>query len=402
MIPLGTDRPLSRTTIVTFALIAVNVVLYLIGVTRRPLPDPEQVELFGPLISKGADPIATALRFSQGLFETRPWTAVTYAFVHADFWHIFGNMLVLWVFGPNVEDRLGRIGFLLFYLIGAAVAAGAHAMFSVAPVIGASGAVAAVTGAYVVLFPRTNIKCLIFLVFIGIFQIPAPWFIAIAIARDLVGIGVGGRVAYEAHIAGYLYGGVVAFILLATGILKREQYDLFQIFKHKRRLAEFRSAAQEADQSRKDRRDPSRGAPPAVVSAIPEEALQHRARVNAAIASSDLPAAATLYRELCLTYATIPSVTLLSRPNMLAMGNHLFASGAHAEAAAAYEKFLAGYPSDGEVAHVKLMLGLLKARYLSRPAEAKPLLVDAAAKLTDEQHAALARELLQEIDAPRV
>jgi membrane associated rhomboid family serine protease len=400
MIPLGTDRPLARTTVVTLVLIGLNVALYLIGALRRGPVDPDEARAFGAAFA-AADPLAEALKLSRGAVGGKAWTLVTYAFLHADFWHIFGNMLVLWVFGPNVEDRLGKIGFLVFYVLAAAISGGAYIAFSPYPVIGASGAVAAVTGAYAVLFPRTTIKCLVFIVFIGVFNIPALWFIAIAVARDLLGIGSGGRVAYQAHLAGYAFGSTVAFILLATKILPREPYDLFQIFRQKRRRAELRAAVEESTRASRAKPSPIRDGP-AVVSAVPEEALQLRARVNAAITAGDLTAAATLYRELCETYPAHPPVLVLSRQNMMLLANHLFSAGEHAQASRVYERFMAGYPTDAELPHVKLMLGLIGVRYLNKPAEARTLLNDAAARLTDEQHAELARSLLAEIDAPRV
>src|SRR5262245_16325094 len=124
----------------TYVLVGVNVVVYCIGVAlERAWPDQfERVQNLFILTPGGS----------------RPWSFITYAFLHGNLMHILGNMVFLWVFGPNVEDRFGRIGFLLFYLGGAAASGGLHAMFDSNPVLGASGAIAAVTGAYLVLFPR--------------------------------------------------------------------------------------------------------------------------------------------------------------------------------------------------------------------------------------------------------
>src|SRR5690606_10854959 len=123
-----------------------------------------------------------------------------------DWLHVLGNMLILWVFGTSVEDRLTRWWFLAFYLVGGAAAGAAHALLESSPALGASGAVAAVTGAAIVLFPRSNVKCIVFFFIIGIFNIPAWIFIAFAIAKDIFFAGLGGgNVAYFAHLGGYAY-----------------------------------------------------------------------------------------------------------------------------------------------------------------------------------------------------
>src|SRR5262249_20133954 len=147
----------------------------------------------------------------------RPWTLVTHAFLHAGWLHLLGNMVFLWVFGPNVEDRFTRIGVLIFYLVGGAAAGGAHALLEASPALGAGGAIAAVTGAYIVLFPRTLIKCIVFLIIIGIFQIPAWIFIVLAIAKDMVWVGLPtDNVARFAHLGGYAFGMMVSLFLTGS------------------------------------------------------------------------------------------------------------------------------------------------------------------------------------------
>ena len=128
---------------VTQALIVANLVVYLVGAS-------------GSFFDR-FDPEALA---NLGHFDPRDfkvWQLLTYQFLHDPhgIWHIAFNMLFLWVFGSAVEDRLGRVGFLGFYLIGGAVAALAHMAITKAPVIGASGSIAGVTGAFLALFPRS-------------------------------------------------------------------------------------------------------------------------------------------------------------------------------------------------------------------------------------------------------
>jgi membrane associated rhomboid family serine protease len=144
---------------------------------------------------------------------------VTCMFLHGSWMHLLGNMWFLWLFGNNVEDRLGGLLYLLFYLGGGVVASGVHWAVdpeSVIPVIGASGAIAAVLGAYAVTWPWARVSCLVFLViFITIIDVPAlvvlgVWFVAQVMAgqQSLVG-DVSGGVAWWAHVGGFAAGALV-------------------------------------------------------------------------------------------------------------------------------------------------------------------------------------------------
>jgi len=241
-IPLGTDRPLRRPTRVTPLLIGVNILVFIAILAVRRNADPADFERLW--LALALDPHAA-----------RPWAFITYAFLHdhSGFLHIAGNMLFLWVFGPPVEDRLGRIGFLLFYLAAGAAAGGTHVLFDHARVVGASGAVAGVTGAFLVLFPRTHIKTFILFFYIGVLDIPAVWFIGFAIARDFLFSGAADGVARLAHLGGYAWGLGVAMLLLATHLLKREpMFDLLSVARHAKRRSEMRAAiAASEDQVRR-------------------------------------------------------------------------------------------------------------------------------------------------------
>jgi membrane associated rhomboid family serine protease len=155
-------------------------------------------------------------------------TLFTSMFMHGGILHIAGNMLFLWVFGNNIEDRLGRLKFVLFYLLAGLVAVFTQALIdtgSTAPTIGASGAIAGVLGAYALLFPRARVLTLIFIIFfVTLVEIPALillalWFIlqfVPALGQVAVQTGGGGGVAYFAHVGGFLFGLAVAWILLQT------------------------------------------------------------------------------------------------------------------------------------------------------------------------------------------
>jgi membrane associated rhomboid family serine protease len=170
-------------------------------------------------------------------------TLFTSMFMHGGILHIVGNLLFLWVFGNNIEDRLGRVRFLLFYLLAGLVAVYAQALIdtgSTAPTIGASGAIAGVLGAYALLFPRARVLTLIFIIFfVTLVEIPAlillaVWFILQflpALGQVAVEPGGGQGVAYFAHVGGFVFGLAVAGVmLLVTGRRDREEQPRLPVY----------------------------------------------------------------------------------------------------------------------------------------------------------------------------
>jgi membrane associated rhomboid family serine protease len=177
--------------------------------------------------------------------EQAAWwlTLLTSMFMHGGFLHIAGNMLFLWVFGNNIEDRLGRVKFLLFYVLAGLIAVYAQALIdtgSTAPTIGASGAIAGVLGAYALLFPRARVLTLIFIIFfVTLVEIPAMillaiWFILQFLpALGQVAVETGGDqgVAYFAHVGGFVFGLAVAGVmLLVTGRRDREEQPRLPVY----------------------------------------------------------------------------------------------------------------------------------------------------------------------------
>src|SRR5688572_29514168 len=290
-------------------------------------------------------------------------------------------MLTLWVFGPNVEDKLGRVGFAALYLGGAVLAGSAHVAFERDPVVGASGAIAAVTGAYLVLFPKTNVRCLLFFFLIGIFSIPAWWFIVFALAKDLVwvaaaqqvgGVGVDDGVARAAHLGGYAFGAAVSMGLVGLRLVSREPYDLFTIIRQAGRRRAIREAtvAMERDAQRRlgagkrSAEDESRA----------EAMARARGEVSSQVSRGELQAAGEGYRRLLESYGDLPGAATLSRQHLYDLANHLFQTGKHTLALEAYDRFLEAYPKDSHAPSVRLMVGLINARYLNDPVRAKQML----------------------------
>lgn len=222
MIPIRDSvRPLSR-PLVVYAIVGINtaVFFYELSLGRR----------------------VYAFFREYGLIAREFWLAgdllvrlapvFTSMFLHVGWVHFLGNMLYLWVFGDNVEDRMGRLRFTLFYL-GSGVAAALAQMFvnphSPVPMVGASGAIAGVLGAYLRLFPRSRVLALVPVFFLQVVQVPAAFFLAfwfiIQLANGamalVAGPGVAGGPAFWAHI-----GGFVAGYLLAPHLVKRPRIEV--------------------------------------------------------------------------------------------------------------------------------------------------------------------------------
>jgi membrane associated rhomboid family serine protease len=144
------------------------------------------------------------------------WLAVLYSmFLHGSLLHIGGNMLYLWIFGNNVEDRLGHLGYLVFYLVAGVVATGVYVALdpsSIVPLIGASGAIAGVMGAYLVFFPRAPVNSLILIPPIVLFRrVQARWLLLFWIASQFL-LSPGSGVAWTAHVGGFVFGVVAAYL----------------------------------------------------------------------------------------------------------------------------------------------------------------------------------------------
>ncbi|HEY2917001.1 MAG TPA: rhomboid family intramembrane serine protease [Candidatus Limnocylindrales bacterium] len=228
MIPLRDRNPTSRTPVVTLALILACFAAFGLELWISLSGGDDALNRF--FLAWGAVPsrITAALDahdyLSQALLGT-----VTSQFLHAGWLHIIGNLLFLWIFGNNVEDRLGRVPFLAFYLLGGIAAALSQVWIdptSGAPLVGASGAIAAVLGVYLVLWPGARILSLVFLgFFYQLLEIPALvvlgyWFVLQLIS----GIGALGAatadsgVAFFAHIGGFVAGAAVGLVVRVVGL----------------------------------------------------------------------------------------------------------------------------------------------------------------------------------------
>ena len=214
MIPIRDSIPTRRVPIVNYALIGANLLVFLL----MWLAGPEQERLVYQFALIPAS-------FSNGIDLGDITDIFTSMFMHAGLAHIAGNMLYLWIFGDNVEDRLGSFKYLLFYLAGGLAASLTHLLFnpsSQIPTVGASGAIAAVLGAYLVMYPRSRIATFIPLgFFMRLAMVPASvvlgfWFI-LQLFNGFLSIGAAdvGGVAFWAHIGGFVAGVVLAKLMPA-------------------------------------------------------------------------------------------------------------------------------------------------------------------------------------------
>jgi membrane associated rhomboid family serine protease len=214
LIPLKDENPTQTTPYVTMGLIGLNVVIYLHQLFLPARNEFIFIHQYGlvPAWLTGAMPVPYPLAWLP-----QPFTLVSSMFLHGGFFHLAGNMLYLWIFGNNIEDRLGPVRFLGFYLLGGILASLAHVLTgpsSQLPMIGASGAIAAVLGAYFLLYPRANVVVLVwFFFFVQLIKVPAVFVLGAWFLFQVLGSG-GPGVAWMAHIGGFVIGLVLVRLFL--------------------------------------------------------------------------------------------------------------------------------------------------------------------------------------------
>jgi membrane associated rhomboid family serine protease len=382
LLPLRTDSPLRTTPYMNWALIVANVAMFVVQKAR---------------------PEATA---DFALYANAPWLPafVTYSFLHGGLLHLAGNMLFLYLFGNNVNDKLGHVGYLLFYLAGAVFAGiGYVGTTSVGSMVGASGAIWAVTGAYLVLFPRAHVSVIYWFILIGHVELPSWVFVLIQVAWDVIGLGGHSNVAHVAHLSGAFFGFVLSLSLLATHLLPRDQFDVWALIKQWNRRRQYRdmvakgynpfaygpaAPANALSRGRDDDFDQGPADP------RQQRLAEMRAEISEAIAHHNLERAAALYRDL----RRLDPQQVLSRQAQLDVANQLNSQQLYPDAAEAYEAFLRTYPKFEQIEQVELLLGIIYARYLQQYDRAKGLLVKAIARLHGERELSMAKAELRRIE----
>src|SRR5690349_16414525 len=231
IVPIRTDSPLRSRPWMNWALIAVTLIVGIAEAFTDQFRAPTWV---------GGEHFPLELRSRVPAL----YMFVTYAFVHAGWLHLLANMLALYIFGNNVNDRLGHVGYLAFYLAGAIFAGVGFVITEDAsglPLIGASGAVMAVMGAYLALYPRSNITILSMLLFVGTFEVPSMYLIVVFFVLDLIGSIAGSiAVGHVVHITGLLFGFGSGMGLLAVKLLPRDPFDFLALLQRWNRRRQYK------------------------------------------------------------------------------------------------------------------------------------------------------------------
>jgi membrane associated rhomboid family serine protease len=349
LIPIGTDIRTQRPPVANYVLIALNVLVFLYTDYLGGAAG-QQVKAFYSL--DGARP-----QLHQYL---------TYQFLHGDILHLAGNMLFLWIFGNAVCDRMGWLGYTLFYIAGGVFSGVAFAATAQNPIIGASGAIAAVTTAFLALFPRVHVTLLVWMFFIFTFQVPAMILIVLKIILwdNIIAPnfdqGTMANVAYSAHLGGYAFGFAVAMLMLLIRALPRNQFDLVGLWSRIGRRHGWPVPGPTL---------PPVGARPITVEEVGSRPLeappltpveQLREEVGGHLAERDTPAAVAAYQRL----VALDPRQVLAAPQQIEIANYLAQSRQYAAAAAAYEAFLDTYRASPDAPEVRLFLGLICSRYL--------------------------------------
>ena len=225
MVPLHDDNPTKITPYVTYGLILVNILVFFHELSLNE----QQLNYFFHLYAVVPRELTASLNGIPSLQPIPEWlTLVTSQFLHGGWLHLAGNMLFLWIFGNNIEEQLGRLKYLIFYLacgVLAALSQWFFSMDSLIPSLGASGAIAGVMGAYIIRFPRAEILTLIPIgFFILPIRIPAVFFLGVWFVQQafssFASLGVpsnigmeGGGIAYWAHAGGFIFGMILGPLL---------------------------------------------------------------------------------------------------------------------------------------------------------------------------------------------
>ncbi|MHC4551024.1 MAG: rhomboid family intramembrane serine protease [Planctomycetota bacterium] len=407
-IPLGDHPNPPKPQWVTRILLATNLAIYLFvslplsgeAVTEEDWADPANRQAFQDLLQRtgvsyedlDANPAQRAVwlrkinRYalftqSYGYKPGRPGllTLLFCMFLHADFWHIAGNMLFLWIFGDNVEWRLGRPGYLAAYLVTGIVATLSFSAFagdSVVPLIGASGAISGVLGLYLVWFPHNQIRVLVFLFFIFFVHVRAIWVLLMYLvidnllpflAQQQVG---GGGVAYGAHLGGFVAGMGGALLLnRLRGVVPPPRPGP----RLERRRVRWGAA-------------PARETLPAAADA--------GAEFGKAIQQGRMEDAAHAFSRVVREGGAMPAPSDVFR-----LGNWLYENDFIPDTAAVFRYYVRNFPRGDDLDRVHLGLGILLARRLGQPAAAREHLLQAIDLTeTDSSIATTAREELARLE----
>jgi membrane associated rhomboid family serine protease len=384
LLPIRTNVRPFRTPYANYALIFANIIIFFLTYQFRQTPLSRAGEVLRPW----------AEVFMLSPAHPHLWQFITYAFLHGGYMHIIFNMFFLYLFGNNVNDKLGHFNYLCFYLAGGVFSGIGHTLINNSPVMGASGAIAAVTGAYLVLFPQTLITVVYWFFIIGTIDVPALFFIAFKmIIIDNILSRNAAYVAYDAHLSGYAFGILCSLILLGTGLTSSSHYDLWSMLKQWNRRRRYRDVISTGY-------DPYTGLGGTKKIKVREVAKPENpeiTRLRKAIANYAYQHNIHGATDLYLKMLNLDNNQVIPRQQLLDIANQLASEGRYQDAALAYENFLAHYSNYEYIEQVQLMLGLIYSRYLDKPDLALQHLAVAEPKLTDPAQLLLCRSELDKL-----
>ncbi|MFQ5463647.1 MAG: rhomboid family intramembrane serine protease [Phycisphaerae bacterium] len=391
ILPIRTESASHRTPTINYAIIGVNMLVFLV------LGD----MLLGRTLSGVRDEYMVFHSAQPAIYQF-----FTYQFVHADAWHLLGNMLFLWVFGNSVNSKMGDLPYLLFYLAGGVFAAWGYALVrdDVFQLVGASGAIAAVTTAYLALFPRSRVTVLIWFFFIHFVEVSAMVIIGLkiivwdnVIAPSLSG---GGQIATGAHLAGYIFGFVAALGMLLLRALPRDQFDILALWSRWNRRRVYASTVAQSPHASRGWVGARAGAfqekPPTKAEREHLETIAAlRGEVAEAIEQRDFARAFTLHGRLL----GLDERQCLSERHQLDIAREYYGAGRFGEAATAMERFAKCYPRSSELGNIMLLLGIIYARDLRQYDDANKLLTRTLETVRDEKRRAQCLRWLTDVRA---
>lgn len=403
--PIGDDNPSTRVPWVNTSLIAVNVVVF------------AAVNRFGGLSAE----VSSEWGFVPN--DPRWYTFVTSVFLHAGFFHIVFNLLFLWVFGDNVEDKLGHALYLLFYLAAGALSCTFFMLFTgfakgSVPLIGASGAIAGVMGCYMVFFPEARIRVFywVFWILMGVFRIRAKWALGLWIAMNLVNWLVFRShfvtgVAYAAHVGGFAVGIGVAILLkgwlVRTGRVTRDD--------ERTGFAPGGAAPSRPAREFRPQAFQHAGSGPAVAAAetdppiLDQEFVSPRVQTDRdhegffgteeaiveCVRTGEMDVALEKYAD----YVRMRHAKALPSRSQIEIAAELFRRQDYEGALEAYRRYLSRYPAGPDAPEAKFRLGIILSRYRKEYYRAREYLLQAVVEHPDPEIVSFGREELERIAA---
>lgn len=241
MLPIRDDNPTHRSALITGAIVAACLWAFF---AEQPFDPAESVEFLYERAAISCELVTgdalTADEIRSGICESAPGPAVfpdksilvsvlTSMFLHANLAHLFGNLWIFWIFGNNIEDHLGHVRFLVFYLLTGVFATATFVVMnpsSTVPLIGASGAIAGAMGAYLILFPTVGITAIIPPLFFFPFRVPAWIFLGLWLAGQFAISSDAGQVAWEAHVGGFVAGAAYAAVRRKKILRRGRRYSV--------------------------------------------------------------------------------------------------------------------------------------------------------------------------------